>query len=217
VSTLIPQAVVLLMLGMFISATGCVRAIQERFYTLSDPIPDGRENAPIENDFVEILPVFLPEVLDRPQVVLYDEASRARILEEERWAAPLKSEIRQSIGEKVRHLLGMIDVYHVTPDQGESAKSKTYCVVISVESLKVALGHEATLQAAWTVYSIGESQGLVCRVAYRTELDDQSVNSAVLAYRKAIDALGTHVANSIRELAWGPRNTGAEQGECIPR
>jgi uncharacterized lipoprotein YmbA len=37
--------------------------------------------------------------------VLYDEASRARILEEERWAAPLKSEIRQSIGEKVRHLL----------------------------------------------------------------------------------------------------------------
>ncbi len=215
--TLAQQVVVLLILGMVVSASGCGRVIQERFYTLSDPMPDGKEDASIGNDFVEILPVSLPELLDRPQVVLYDETSLVRILEEDRWAAPLKSEIRQSIGEKVRHLLGTIDVYHAPPHQGESATRKTYRVVISVESLKVAPGHEATLQAAWTVRSIGDSQGLVCRATYRAELDDRSVNHAILAYRKAIDALGTRIAHSIQEVASGPRNIGGGQGECIPR
>ncbi len=213
----VQEAMVLLLLGMCIGATGCVRSTQERFYTLSEPTSEGREDAPIGNDFVEILPVSLPELLDRPQVVLYDEAGRVRILEEDRWAASLQSEIRQSISEKVRRLVGMIDVYRALLNHTESAKGKIYRVVIDVKSLKIAPGQEATVQAFWTVRSIGESQDLVCRVAYRTELDDRSLDQAIMAYQKVIDALGTRIAHSIQKAAQGPRDGGAEQGECVPR
>jgi len=199
------------------SATGCARATQERFYTLSDSMPDGTQDAPIGNDFVEILPVSLPELLDRPQVVLYDEAGRVHILEEDRWAATLKSEIRQSIGEKLRHRLGMIDMYHTPAPHGESAKGKTYRITVSVESFKVAPGHGAMMQAVWTVRSIDGSADFLCRSVYQTELDDRSLRHAILAYRKAIDALGTRIAHSIQKATQGPRDGGAEQSECVPR
>ncbi|MGE3976349.1 MAG: ABC-type transport auxiliary lipoprotein family protein [Nitrospira sp.] len=88
-------------------------------------MPDGTEDAPIGNDFVEILPVSLPELLDRPQVVLYDEAGRVRLLEEDRWAATLKSEIRRSIGEKVRHRLGMMIRITRLPLLGNRPKAKS--------------------------------------------------------------------------------------------
>ncbi len=211
------RAVVLLILGMVLSASGCARATQERFYTLSDSMPDGTEDAPIRNDFVEILPVSLPELLDRPQVVLYDEAGRVRILEEDRWAAALKSEIRRSIGEKVRHQLGMIDIYHTPVPHAGSAKGKTYRITLSVESFKVAPGHGTIMQAVWVVRSIDGSADFVCRSAYQTESDDRSLSHAILAYRKAIDALGISIAHSIQKTAQGPRDGGAEQGECVPR
>ncbi len=199
------------------SAAGCAHATQERFYTLSDSMPDGTEDAPIGSDFVEILPVSLPELLDRPQVVLYAEAGRVHILEEDRWAATLKSEIRRSIGEKVRHRLGMMDMYHMSAPHGESVKGKTYRITVSVESFKVAPGHGTMLQAVWAVRSIDGSADFVCRSAYQTELNERSLSHAIFAYRKAIDALGTRIAQSIRKATQGPRDGGAEQGECVPR
>ncbi|BFU92756.1 MAG: lipoprotein [Nitrospira sp.] len=216
-STATQRAVILFILGVVIGAAGCARATQERFYTLADHMPDGTGDAPIGNDFVEILPVSLPELLDRPQVVLYDEAGRVRLLEEDRWAAPLKSEIRRSISEKVRHRLGMIDMYHTPAPLGESAKGKIYRITVSVESFKVAPGHGTMMQAVWAVRSIDGSTDFVCRSAYQMESDDRSLNHAILAYRNAIDALGTRVAYSIQKAAQRPRDGGAEQGECVPR
>ncbi|HWV45034.1 MAG TPA: PqiC family protein [Nitrospira sp.] len=216
-STPTQRAVVLFILGMVMSAAGCAHATQERFYTLSDSMPDGTADAPIGNNFVEILPVSLPELLDRPQVVLYDEAGRVHILEEDRWAATLKSEIRRSIGEKVRHRLGMIDVYHTPAPHGESVKGKTYRITVSVESFKVAPGHGTMMQAVWAVRSIDGNADFVCRSAYQMELGERSLSHAILAYRKAIDALGTRIAQSIRNAAQGPRDGEAEQGECVPR
>ncbi len=207
----------LFILGMMIGAAGCARGAQERFYTLADSMSDGTADAPIRNDFVEILPVALPELLDRPQVVLYDEAGRVRILEEERWAATLKSEIRRSIGEKVRHRLGMVDLYYMPAPLEEPVKGKTYRITVSVESFKVVPGHGTTMQAVWTVRSIDGSADFVCRSAYQAESDDRSLNHAILAYQTAIDALGTRIKHSIRKAMQRLQDGGAEQGECVPR
>lgn len=211
----VQQVGALLLLALFMSPTGCGRTTQTRFYTLSNPMPDGTEDAPMGNDAVEIMPVALPELLDRPQVVLYAEADRVRILEEDRWAASLQSEIRQSIGEKVRGRLGMIDLYYASPHHGESAKGKTYRIVVSIELLKIVPGHAAALQAAWVVRAIGEDQSVLCRTGYREALHDGSIDGAILAYRKAIDALGTRVAASLQDGARETRKSGSEQGECM--
>lgn len=211
------QVVVLLLSALFMSATGCGRTAQARFYTLSNPMPDGTEDVMIGHDSVEIMPVSLPELLDRPQVVLYAEADRVRILEEDRWAASLQSEIRQSIGEKLRRRLGMIDLYHAPLNDGEPTKGETYRIVVSVELLKVVPGRVAALQAGWVVRAIGDNQRVVCRMIYRETLHDGSVDGAILAYQKTIDALGTRIAASIQNGVREARKSGSEQGECIAR
>lgn len=216
-STTILRAVALVMVGMVLSTVGCAPAIQERFYTLSDLILDRSTAAPIVNDFVEILPISLPELLDRPQVVLYDEAGHVRILEGVRWAAPLKSEIRQSISEQVSHRLGMIDLYHTPVPLGASAKGNTYRVMVSVEAFKVAPDHGTMMQAVWTIRSIDGGTHLVCRSAYQAESKDKSIDHAVSAYRTAIEAVGTRIAQSLQSIARKHRDGGAEQGECVLR
>ena len=63
------------------------------FYTLNPLVPPETTAPAATLDSVVIGPVILPDLYDQPQLVVRVDANRVDILEMQRWAAPLKSEI----------------------------------------------------------------------------------------------------------------------------
>ncbi|MBU6261151.1 MAG: membrane integrity-associated transporter subunit PqiC, partial [Burkholderiales bacterium] len=86
-------ATLALALGAAALLGACAAAPVETFHTLRPP-PAAWPPAPIE-----VAPVTLPALVDRPQWVLRDAGGAVRILEQQRWAQPLAADLAQALGE----------------------------------------------------------------------------------------------------------------------
>ena len=72
---------------------GCSRSPQITFYTLEPGVQSEVTAPTTAAPSVSVGPVTLPDMVDRPQLVVRVAATRMDILEAHRWAEPLKSEI----------------------------------------------------------------------------------------------------------------------------
>ncbi|MGH8734575.1 MAG: PqiC family protein, partial [Burkholderiales bacterium] len=84
----------------------CGSPPKDRFYTLSAAGVAANVTAAEARDPIVVGPVTLPEVVDRPQLVVRIGANEVAILEQHRWAEPLKSEIPRLIARTLSQLLG---------------------------------------------------------------------------------------------------------------
>ncbi len=83
---------------------GCGSSPTANFYTLSAGAAPAPPTATTYR--IAVGPVTVPEVVDRPQIVVRVGANRVTIAELHRWAEPLKSEIPRVIAENLAQLLG---------------------------------------------------------------------------------------------------------------
>jgi len=73
--------------------SGCASTPQAKFYTLgARPAQENAQTAPARLS-ISIDAVTVPELVDRPQMVVRIDATQVRIDEYARWAEPLKSQI----------------------------------------------------------------------------------------------------------------------------
>src|SRR5512136_3133438 len=82
---------------------GCSSSPRVTFYTLNVAATNETSAPPINS--VAIGPITLPDLLDRPQLVVRTSANRVDILETHRWAESLKSEIPRIIAQDLALLL----------------------------------------------------------------------------------------------------------------
>lgn len=85
-------------------AAGCGRSPQVSFYTLT---PLAAEQS-VGKSGVElsVAPVTLPELVDRPQLIMLEGNSRVQIMEQHRWGEPLKYAIPRLLAENLSRRLG---------------------------------------------------------------------------------------------------------------
>ena len=86
-----------LLVAALVAATlvGCSSSPPVVFYTLTE-IPSTTASSKTVAYEILVGPVTLPETLDRPQLVTRVTDTRVSVLEQQRWAAPLKSEVPRS-------------------------------------------------------------------------------------------------------------------------
>ena len=130
---------------------GCSRSPRVTFYTLNaTAAPEAA--APATGSSVAIGPVTLPELLDRPQLVVRIDANRVDILEIHRWAAPLKSEIPRIIAEDLAVLLKPARVSTYPQNAGMDAD---YRVQVDIQRFEMTDGKGVALDALWSVRRAG--------------------------------------------------------------
>jgi len=79
-----------LICGLVVVLAGCSRSPRASFYVL-EPTAKAGDHLPAQNaPTVRVAAITLPEMVDRPQLVVRGEGSRVNILEMHRWAEPLK-------------------------------------------------------------------------------------------------------------------------------
>src|SRR3954471_15439792 len=96
---------------------GCIsNAPRENFYTLSSEaasspaISSEASSQPglaaLPDASISVGPVTISEIADRPQLVVRTSPNRVDILEQQRWAQPLKNEVARVVAENLGQLLG---------------------------------------------------------------------------------------------------------------
>lgn len=176
-----------------------------RFYTLSgDPAsataPAGTTGtaAPATPYAIEVLPVSVPEQVDRPQIVVTRGSGRVDILEESRWSAPLKDELTSTLSGDLTRRLGAMDIYGLP--RGDALSS--YRVSTSVQRFESAPGAQAALTAVWSVRKVPGDVILTCRFA-ETEPASGGIDGVVAAQRRLADRLASGIGDAIATSARG--------------
>ena len=179
-------------------AAGCASP-DTRYYSLSQDASTTATPAALtptqQPVWIEVAPVKVPEALNRTQLVVNDKGG-VRVLDLDRWTAPLPDELRDALSQQLQLALGAVDTYQ----QGLSDVQPVYRITTEVVRLDAALGQQANATLAWTVRRLPDGK----LVAGRTQAElgaPGDVEGVVAAYRQAVAAAAGEIAAGVRSIA----------------
>jgi uncharacterized protein len=173
---------------MFLFVLGaCASPLKERFYTLdaADP-PAAAAGAPS----VAVSSVTVPELVDRPQIVVRMGPNQVGIGEQARWAEPLRSAIARVVAANLATALGG----RVAPQRAGDAD---YRIAIDVQRFESSPGDGVLIDAAWSVVpKNGERR--VGRSLAREKVRGADYEALAAAHSAALAAISREIAAAIK-------------------
>jgi len=165
----------------------CGSPPRERFYTLDAPEPPvAADGAPS----IAVGPVSVPELVDRPQLVVRLGANQVALEEQARWAEPLRSAIARVVAANLAAALGARVV-------GQRNGDPDYRVTLDVQ--RFDSGDEgALIDAAWTVVPRNGERRSGRSVA-REKPQRKEHDALVAAHSAALAAISRDIAAAIRK------------------
>ncbi|MFH0351268.1 MAG: membrane integrity-associated transporter subunit PqiC [Chromatiales bacterium] len=176
---------------------GCGSPPKERFYTLSAAGVAANVTAAEARDPVVVGPVTLPEVVDRPQLVVRVGANEVAILEQHRWAEPLKSEIPRLIARTLSQLLGTSRVSAYPESTSQEAHLR---VAVDILRFEAAPGIEVSVEALWSVRRLPDGKPITGRSVVREPIAGEGYDAVVAAYGRALATLSRDIAQAVRTV-----------------
>jgi uncharacterized lipoprotein YmbA len=179
---------------------GCASP-EPRYYTLAPgpAIDAGAAPAGIQGKeplLIEVPPVRVPERLNRANLLLGDGSGALRIMEQERWSAPLPDELRDTLSQRLQASLGAVDVYY---RQNPSDASPRYRVTVDVMRMDAEPGRSAGATINWVVQRSPDSKARSGRTQAELPAPD-GVNGVVAAYQRIVASTAADIATAIRSL-----------------
>ncbi len=186
-------------LSTFVTAVlvGCGSSPEPRFYTLSAggiTASDRNEKAVAEYS-VAVGPVTLPEIVDRPQLVIRIGVNQVALLDDHRWAEPLRNGISRVVAENLAQLLGARQV--VTYPHNVSFDPE-YRVLLDIQRFDSAPGQTVTIDALWTVRRVPDGQSRTGRSLVRESTGGEGYDPLVEAHSRALATVSRDIAEAVR-------------------
>ncbi|HYR33406.1 MAG TPA: PqiC family protein [Burkholderiales bacterium] len=162
----------------------CGSPPRERFYTLNAPEPPAAaEGAPS----IAVGPVSIPEMVDRPQIVVRLGANQVQIAEQARWAEPLKGAIARVVAANLATTLGA----RVAAQRNGDAD---YRVALDVQRFE-SPADAVLIEALWTVTAkSGKRSG---RSVVREKIAGKDYEALAAAHSAALAAISREIAAAI--------------------
>lgn len=166
--------------------SACAAPPRERFFMLDAPEPP---MAAAGSPAVGVGPVSIPEMVDRPQLVVRVGPNQVSIAEQARWAEPLKSAIARVVAANLASTLGARIASPRDP-------SPDYRVVIDVQRFESIPGESVLVDAAWTVVpKTGERRA--GRSVVREKASGRDYEALAAAHSAALAAISREIAAAI--------------------
>ena len=169
--------------------------IKERFFTLSSGDAPNAPGAAAAYS-VAVGPVSVPELVDRPQLVLRVAPNEVMIAEQSRWAEPLKSEIPRVIAGNLAQLLNA----RVSAYPQNTGGDADYRVTVDVQRFDSTLNDAATVEALWTVQP-AKGAAKSGRSLVREATGGASYDALVVSHGRALAAVSRDIADAIRSMS----------------
>ena len=183
-------------LAGFALTTGCASPVALSHYTLSShSIRDGKApQSEASTQSIGVGPITLPDMVDRPQLVLRTSEHRIVLAEAHRWAGPLRTEIARVLAENLAALLGYRSVSFYPQRGAEHADMR---VSLDVQRFESILGKTATIAAIWTVSWANGTQRTESASVQET-VADESYEALVAAHSRALLTISQAIASAIQ-------------------
>jgi hypothetical protein len=177
---------------------GCATGRSD-FYTLSS---SSKAAPAVAGYSVAVGPVSVPEIVDRPQIVVRTGPNQVFIDEFHRWGSPLRDEIARGIAGNLAALLGTPRVSVFPHSTSSDAK---YRVAVDVMIFDSTPGESAALDAVWGIRGAGGGAVRSGRTTVRETVSDAGYAALVAAHSRALEKLSGDIADAIRGLEDGGR------------
>ncbi len=187
-----------LMLATILVA-GCGTTPSSRLYTLGADAGES-DGVAAEKRRIEIVAVRIPELWDRPQLVLTKSANEVSVSEFHRWAAPLRSEIPRVVA---RNLSRILDNQTIWLREDFAGAKPELRVQVMIERIDAVAGESVQLDAAWTIRRAGSDTATVGRAAIVESTAGTSHEAVVTALRRALLRMSTALAKDIAAMPKG--------------
>jgi uncharacterized lipoprotein YmbA len=186
-------------LAWLVSAcVGCTSA-QVRYYTLTSP-PGKISSASKSSVAIEVRVLHVPTQLNRSELMIRTGPTEVALLENERWASPVKDEIKDALRLELQRRLGRIT---------EMRPAMTKLTLdIDVQHLEAELGRYALLEASWsaTLSATGEpsSGGQAATCTFQADEKISTGYAGVVeGYQREIAALAEAIVAVLTSPASG--------------
>jgi uncharacterized protein len=146
---------------------------------------------------LEVMPLRVPDLLQRPQLVFAQGPDRLALSEVHQWGGPLDRELQRALVQDLVLLLGDgVVPYPEGPQVGAAMRLE-----LSVQRCDGQPGGALTLEATWALLRGDAPQALV-RKRFRLEepVQGAEVDALVSAHSRALAALAAEIAAAAREL-----------------
>ena len=175
-------------------AGGCGSSPKASFYTLSPQ----RAQAQVDTGTpvaITIGVVTVPDIVDRPQLVLRVDANQVALAEFDRWADPLKSQIRRVIAADLALQFpgALVSGYPQNVDPASN-----YLVSIDVQSFESAPGDAASITVLWSVRPPKLGAPMNGRTVVREPTGGAGHDALVAAHSRALAAVSRDIATALR-------------------
>ena len=186
-----------LALGLVVLLAGCASTPSETLYTLSAVAPQNTDGARQDSGIVVLVEsANVPELVDRPQFVISAGDSRMSLLEQQRWAEPLKAQIARIVALNLGRLLGSARVSTKLLAGGGDAG---YRVNLDVQRFESRPGDAVSLEVLWTVRRGAAPEVTSGRSNVREPIGAPGYDALVAAHDRALAAISREIAAAIRQ------------------
>ena len=213
-----PPLILLGLLAVPLFASGCGTSKASRFYTL-DPVAAQNstpsvESIPASSPSIGIMPVEIPDYLDRPEIVTRNADNGLKLAEFDRWAGDLDKDIARVLAETMAARLPADSVFVLT---GRRAIPADYSITVHVTRFDPFPGDVVVLKAVWTVLA---KDGHQVMARGESNLDEpirgRDYQATVTAMSRAVDKLGREISNAL-EPGLAQRAAGGAYGTQKPQ
>lgn len=185
-----PSPLILLLLSLLIlQGSGCGRSPRTTYYTLLSP------PAVAATDFlpayvVAVGPVTVPDLFDRPNLVVRSGAHIRDILETHRWAEPLPDGIAGAFAQDLADLLRPARIMVMTGNSGAA----DHRVKLHVQQWEAIPGEGVTIDVIWTLAGNGNRREKTGRRVVMVPCDGPGYEPLVAAASRALAVVAKDVA-----------------------
>jgi len=178
---------------VLIAAAGlaaCASDPPTRFHSLQSATA-ADSAAPAPQRLVDLGPVAVPPAVDQPQWVVRLPDGSLRVLEQERWVAPLRDEVRAALLAGLRERQATGDARTAAPPVPAAWR-----VRVDVTRFDTVASQGAWLEARWTAVPPSGGAGFACAVSLKEDGPGDPLALAA-AHRKAVDRLADRLGASL--------------------
>ena len=183
---------------VLITLAGCASGVSPRtsYYTLSAETAPATTPAACAPTRISVGRAAIPEMMDRPQIVVRSASNRVEISDFHRWGEPLREAIPRVVAENLAQKLG--PRYTVVAG-GMRGAAPEVRILLDVQKLEAALGGGVTLDVLWGVRSAGGGAR-----DGRSVIEDRASESGyagvAAAYSRALARVAQDIAAAIEAL-----------------
>jgi uncharacterized lipoprotein YmbA len=147
---------------------------------------------------VDVLPVSVPPLVDQPQWVVRAADDTLQVLEQERWAAPLREELRSALVERLVARWAAVNA-QTLPQPAASV----WRVRLDLQRFESLPGREARIEGTWSLLPPRNASALVCRSTLRESVGDGGAPALAAAHRQLVARLADEIGQRLQALQRG--------------